>query len=239
MRRSLTGALLAAAFVIGAFPAVYPSLPDGARAKISPVVAAVARSEAMPDALSSGFRGWARPILDDGAVREPSRPGVAGMVYDRNDYGGWIDEDGDCEDTRAEVLRALSTSVVAMRKSGCTVGHGRWNDPYSGRVLTEASDVDIDHVVPLAWAHRHGADAWPPERKRAFANWQPNLMAVDARLNRQKGAKGPDEWLPPNEAYRCEYVTRFRRIVLQWEMAVGPEEAAALERVSANWCGAR
>jgi hypothetical protein len=38
-----------------------------------------------------------------------------------------------------------------------------------------------------------------------FANDLDNLILAKASLNRQKGAKGLDEWLPPNHSYRCEY----------------------------------
>ena len=45
--------------------------------------------------------------------------------------------------------------------------------------LNSASDVDIDHVVPLAEAWRSGADSWTTDRRRAFANdlGGPQLLA--------------------------------------------------------------
>ena len=71
---------------------------------------------------------------------------------------------------------------------------GSWNDPYSGRTITDASKLDIDHMVPLKEAHESGAANWPRERERAYANDLDDpdtLIAVDRRLNRQKGAKDP------------------------------------------------
>ena len=67
-----------------------------------------------------------------------------------------MDEDGNCRDTRAEVLIASSTGRVHMRKNGCSVDRGKWFDPYTGKTFTQASDVDIDHLVPLAWADAIG-----------------------------------------------------------------------------------
>ena len=81
---------------------------------------------------------------------------------------------------------------------------GSCNDPYSGRTITDATKLDIDHMVPLKEAHQSGAGNWSRERKRAYANDLDDpdtLIAVDRRLNRQKGAKDPAEWLPPNQAY--------------------------------------
>lgn len=162
-----------------------------------------------------------------------------GPAYRRTDYGdGWGDEDGDCQDTRAEVLAALSTGPVHMRRGNCSVDRGRWVDPYTGNVLTDASEVDIDHVVPLAWAHAHGAAQWDSARRHAFANWTPNLMPVTASVNRQKGADGPLHWLPPRIEYRCEYVLRFERIARSWDLRFTPGEAVGIEEIKAHYCPA-
>ena len=71
---------------------------------------------------------------------------------------------------------------------------GSWNDPYSGSTITDATKLDIDHMVPLKEAHQSDAANWSRERKRAYANDLDDpdtLIAVDRRLNRQKGAKDP------------------------------------------------
>src|SRR5919112_5796320 len=43
-----------------------------------------------------------------------------GGTYERARFGSWLDADGDCGKTRAEVLRAESSSVVTANSS-CTV----------------------------------------------------------------------------------------------------------------------
>lgn len=159
--------------------------------------------------------------------------------YDRHLYGdGWNDENADCRDTRAEVLISQSVAPVRMRKNGCSVSAGRWNDPYTGKVFTDAADLDIDHLVPLAWAHAHGADRWTADKRLDFANWAPNLFPVDASVNRQKGADGPLTWLPPRTEYRCEYVVRFERVVLTWGLEFTKAERAGLDDIKAHWCPA-
>lgn len=159
--------------------------------------------------------------------------------YDRSVYGGWIDESGNCHNTRAEVLLATSTGPVHMRKNGCSVDRGKWFDPFTGRTFTEASDVDIDHLVPLAWAHARGGAEWPAERKRAFANWQVNLLPVQSSVNREKGASGPDKWLPPRVEYRCEYLLRFERVMKTWGLTYFPDEAQAATELKAHYCPVR
>ncbi len=73
--------------------------------------------------------------------------------YDRDKFRHWIDANGDCQDTRDEVLDAESRVEV----SGCDIAAGRWRSYYDGEVWTDASDVDIDHLVPLAEAWDSGA----------------------------------------------------------------------------------
>jgi hypothetical protein len=50
------------------------------------------------------------------------------------------------------------------------------------------------------------------------------LLLVQASLNREKGAKGSDEWLPPDQSYRCEYTARFNVIMVKYELKYIPAE---------------
>ncbi len=78
----------------------------------------------------------------------------------------------------------------------CTVKHGEWYGVYTGQTFTKASDVDIDHIVPLAHAHRHGADNWTRKQRRTFANDFENFLVVHDATNQAKSDKGPHECLP-------------------------------------------
>jgi hypothetical protein len=49
---------------------------------------------------------------------------------------------------------------------------------------------------------------------------------VELSLNRSKGARGPNEWLPPSG--QCGYVARFARVVKQYELKPRPIEAKRL-----------
>ncbi|WP_067222775.1 HNH endonuclease family protein [Marinomonas gallaica] len=94
------------------------------------------------------------------------------------------------------------------------VNFGRWISMYSGEVIFDASKLDIDHVVPLKWAWEHGAMFWSKAKRKEFANAPVNLVAVEASLYRQKGAKGLDEWLPPKN--QEQYKARFQRVALKY-----------------------
>jgi len=162
---------------------------------------------------------------------------VPPVPYSRDDWPHWIDEDGDCQDTRSEVLIRDSQLPVTFRDArGCVVATGRWVDPYSGTVLTDASDVDIDHLVPLENAHNSGGWAWPRSQKQAYANHlgdSEHLLAVYDHVNQSKGSKGPEEWLPPNAAFRCEYAHAWSRIKAAW----GLRSTSVEQRALTNACG--
>ena len=116
----------------------------------------------------------------------------------------------------------------------CRVESGRWWDPYTGAVLTDPGDLDVDHLVPLANAHRSGGWAWSEERKRLFANdlgYGAHLIAVTASANRAKGARGPEEWRPPDQSYWCEYATAWSRVKRAWDLTVTHAEAMALREM--------
>ena len=155
--------------------------------------------------------------------------------YDRKSYRHWIDEDLDCQNARHEVLIEESLSSVTFKTGkGCKVLSGSWDDPYSGRTITDATKLDIDHIVPLKEAHQSGASNWLRERKKAYANdldYPDTLIAVDRRLNRQKGAKDPAEWLPPNPAYQTEYVRAWVAVKLKWGLTADRQELVALRKL--------
>ena len=154
--------------------------------------------------------------------------------YRRSAFGhGWNDSDVDCQNSRAEALIATSnTSVRFASNENCRVVSGRWISPFTGQIIQNSSNIDIDHVVPLKWAWEHGANNWSQSERERFANDMANLWPVEASLNRSKGARSPDEWLPPSG--QCGYVARFVRIVKQYNLKPTKPEAqwlnAFLER---------
>lgn len=154
--------------------------------------------------------------------------------YSRSQFGnGWNDEDQDCQNTRHEMLLKQSLSPVSYKSSrGCQVRHGRWISPFTNEVIYDSSKIDIDHLVPLKWAWDHGARNWSQARREEFANDPVNLLSVEASLNRQKGAKGPTQWLPPSN--RCGYVLRFTRVFKRYRLTLTDRESKSLNSLLAS-----
>ncbi|MGB3634632.1 MAG: HNH endonuclease family protein, partial [Rubrobacteraceae bacterium] len=119
----------------------------------------------------------------------------------------------------------------------CSFVSGEWVGPYTGATLTDSSDVDIDHIVPLANAWRSGASAWSTADREAYANDPGVLLSTDDGANQEKGDKGPEAWKPPNEDYWCEYSRRWISIKSTWGFSVNRAEKAALNEMLGT-CGA-
>ncbi|HWL98380.1 MAG TPA: DUF1524 domain-containing protein, partial [Nocardioidaceae bacterium] len=131
--------------------------------------------------------------------------------YDRDQFPHWSTVEGSCN-TREEVLKRDGDGVEVG--DDCAATSGSWTSPYDGDTWTQTSDVDIDHMVPLAAAWRSGAAAWTTEEREAFANdlESPQLWAVTDNVNQAKGDQTPDTWKPPLESHWCEYSRAFTHV---------------------------
>tara|TARA_A100001391_G_scaffold112665_1_gene75745 strand:+ start:297 stop:713 length:417 start_codon:yes stop_codon:yes gene_type:complete len=94
-------------------------------------------------------KGMTRPTGNDPGDHQKSDL----TSYSRSAFGqGWADSDGDCQDSRAEALIATSTTTVRFATDKkCLVVTGRWISPFTGDVIQNSSEIEIDHIVPLKW----------------------------------------------------------------------------------------
>ena len=151
--------------------------------------------------------------------------------YERSQWRHWEDSDGDCQNIRQELLISQSQIAVTFTSiRACTVAVGQWFDPYTGQLFVKASDVDIDHVIPLKYAHDHGGARWSPLRKKLFANDPENLLIVDDGENQSKGASGPATYLPRNQ-YQCDYATRWQAVAAKYELQLARQDLQTLTRI--------
>lgn len=156
--------------------------------------------------------------------------------YNRSAFKHWIDADKDGCNTRAEVLIA---EAIVKPKIGpkCKLTGGRWFSTYDGKTITNASQLDVDHLVPLAEAWRSGAWKWTAAQRQAFANDLDNseaLIAVTSSSNRSKGDKDPALWMPAKE--QCTYAEKWVAVKSRYFLTFDEKEASKLVTFL-NACG--
>jgi hypothetical protein len=153
--------------------------------------------------------------------------------YQRDYFMAWIDADSDGCNTRAEVLVLQSQSATSSR-GRCTITTGAWYSPFDNQSFTLASDVDIDHLVPLKEAWISGAHAWDSSTRIQFGNdlgYAASLIAVSSTSNSSKSDSDPSEWLPPHRDYHCDYVASWVGVKWRWNLTVDDVEKMTLSSV--------
>jgi len=158
--------------------------------------------------------------------------------YRRSDWPQWTDADGDCQNTREEVLiRDSAVPVHFADARRCVVASGIWADPYSGDIVTDATQLAVDHLVPLGNAHRTGGWQWDAARRAQYVNDlsdPDHLVAVRRSLHQAKGEKGPEQWKPPRRGEWCSYARAWRRIKERWQLAMTVAEYLAVRDMEAT-----
>lgn len=212
-------------------PKVYARRRLGVLAALTGLIASVGllngptASAALPTPVSAAT---ARSYLASLTVATEDRTG-----YSRDLFPHWITISGTCN-TRETVLKRDGTNVVT--NSSCAATSGSWYSPYDGATWTAASDLDIDHLVPLAEAWDSGASAWTTSRRQAFANdlTRPQLIAVTDNVNQAKSDQDPATWIPSRSAYVCTYVRAWVQVKYYYDLSVDSAEKSALQSYLAN-----
>jgi len=153
--------------------------------------------------------------------------------YVRTDfYSSWSTVKG-CDMRNIILQRDLVDTIL----DGCLVLSGTLDDPYTGKIINfvrgpgTSSAVQIDHVVALSNAWSTGAYRLDKTERKALSQDPLNLLAVDGPANQQKSDKDASEWLPPNVAFRCQYVARQISVKFKYILWVTQPEKSAMEKV--------
>ncbi|MEU6129646.1 HNH endonuclease family protein [Saccharopolyspora sp. NPDC047091] len=198
--------------------AALTALPLAGALSLGLAVPAGAEPPGIPDAATAQTQLDALQVAPEGSLDG----------YDRDRFPHWIEGPDGCN-TRESVLKRDGEDVEVG--SDCYPTSGTWNSPYDGGSWTKPSDVDIDHVVPLAAAWRSGASEWTDEQREAFANdlEGPQLIAVTDNVNQSKSDKTPDQWMPPEAGYHCTYASMWIGSKHKYELTVTEAEKTALK----------
>ena len=206
-------------------------------------VACTPLTEAGPNAGTGPGQSSAREAAAGSALEQLETLPVKGRApktgYDRDQFGpSWADVDHNGCDTRNDILARDLTAVIFKDGSKeCVVASGTFADPYTGTTISftrgneTSTAVQIDHIVALSDAWQKGAQQLSAEERRQLANDPLNLMAADGPANGAKSDSDAASWLPPNKAFRCEYVARQIAVKSRYQLWVTPPEHDAIAGV--------
>lgn len=169
--------------------------------------------------------------------------------------------------TRNDILKRDLVEITfepSVAHEKCTISSGVLIDPYSGERVeytkgpVSSQAVQIDHVVPLAFAFAHGAWNWPADKRLAFANDPLNLVTTAGHVNGEKSDSGlldaPQSdprthhysvddgpgWPGKNQAVnhfpiatslKPGYYARFLLIAEKYQLPLGPDYDKAITKM--------
>ncbi|OBK91390.1 HNH endonuclease family protein [Mycobacterium sp. 1165178.9] len=168
--------------------------------------------------------------------------------YLRSAFGDAWDDDNDAPmghngcDTRDDILNRdlVDKTYVSVKRCPDAVATGTLLDPYTNKTIAfqrgpkVGESVQIDHIVPLAYAWDMGAYGWPALERLRFANDPANLLAVDGQANQDKGDSAPAQWMPPNVAFACQYAMQFIAVLRGYSLPVDLASTGVLRQAAAT-----
>jgi Protein of unknown function (DUF1524) len=145
-------------------------------------------------------------------------------------------------DTRNDILDRdlVEKTYVSIKRCPNAVATGTLYDPYTNLTIAfvrgnqTGAAVQIEHIVPLAYAWDQGARFWTDELRVRFANDPANLLAVQGQVNQDKGDKQPADWMPPNRAFWCQYAVQFSEVLRGYGLPVDAPSATVLRDAAAT-----
>ncbi len=152
---------------------------------------------------------------DDGGVR-----------YDRDRYDRYQGRDENGCNQRDRILWRDARRIDSVDEFCNT--EGEWYSWLDGLVVSDESEIQIDHLVAFSEAHDSGAWKWSEQRLDEFAADDETLSAVSRRSNRAKSDYDPAEWKPPRRKAWCRYARDWIKVKLQYELTADQAEAVAL-----------
>jgi len=173
---------------------------------------------------------------------------IHGYDYHRAAFGdAWTDDTtapgghNGC-DTRNDILDRdlVDKTFVSIKRCPNAIATGTLHDPYTNDTIAfvrgnqTGAAVQIEHIVPLAYAWDLGARNWTDEMRVRFANDPANLLAIGGQVNQDKSDQEPARWMPPNHAFWCQYAVQYIAVLRGYGLPVDAPSAAVLREAAAT-----
>lgn len=176
-----------------------------------------------------------------GCRQAPSRYEFAGLnglskrnqnlYYNEDDWPYWLMAGG-CQNVRTQILAATSdTGVTWTNPRHCEIREGHWIDPYTGDEYQRAAKLEVDHIIPPAYANAANGYQWDDGIRAQFANDPLNLVPVGRSIQKKKRDRGIGNWQPPNEDYHCQYAASWRDVAKRYDLDLFPEDRSRMNTI--------
>ena len=182
--------------------------------------------------------------------------------YSRGYFGDWSDPVGLGCSTRDNLLYKTAENKNTLvhkikdNKETCTPNTGEWKTYFDDgtQTFTNASDLDIDHTVPLKNAWLMGGYEWKPWQLESFANDMTpgHLEVMEKNANITKNDKSIDDWNPKDyyknrknpylqilvdDKVNCNYAANYAAVKHRWNLKLTGREYDKLEDIlTSNTC---
>ena len=105
-------------------------------------------------------------------------------------------------------------------------------DPYTGTTITDKSDIEYDHLIPLGYVQEHGADTWTNTQKNEYAFNINNGIPASKTQNRIKSDRGPSKYMP--KVNQKEYCYTWLIIASKYHITLDKADMDTIKSVLKN-----
>ena len=124
--------------------------------------------------------------------------------------------------TFVKETRPAVQNLNVLRNSGFIKG------AYTDYKSPNSRDFHADHGTAIKEAWQSGGYKWTPEKKKKFAHDVSNIVMAEAKVNKDKGYKGPNKWLPPKNI--SQYLLKREATKIKYNLTSNKEEAAVFQK---------
>lgn len=121
------------------------------------------------------------------------------------------------------LLAITCAHSLRLNEQMTKVQGGRWICPYTGAFIEDPHDLDIDHVIPLAYVHDLAFAGSKRGWRHKFATDLRNLQVVSRHVNDRKGDQPISQWTPLSPEASARYAFLWTSLMLSYRRVAWPD----------------